>query len=57
MASETFDLPIPFAPAMQVKGPKRMSMSRKFLKPWTSVASASGGPLSILWTLPATTLP
>ncbi|CAM5682527.1 hypothetical protein SCALM49S_07346 [Streptomyces californicus] len=33
MASKTFDFPVPFSPAMQVKGPKSMDKSRRFLEP------------------------
>src|ERR1039458_5709625 len=35
MASNKFDLPTPFAPAMQVKGPKCTSTSTRFLNPVT----------------------
>ena len=36
MASKTLDLPAPFSPAMQVKGPKSISRPFRFLKPSTS---------------------
>src|SRR5579872_4393995 len=35
MASKRLDFPTPFAPATQVKGPKRTSTSTRFLNPLT----------------------